>query len=102
MSGLDFGLNGKLAVVTGGANGIGFAVARLLAENGASVCIFDLERENPLNAARQVRGRGFTLDVDSRESLDAAFAAAGTPDILVANAGIAAEAEFCEHTTQDW
>ena len=52
MPGLDFGLSGKLAIVTGGANGIGLACARLLAENGASVWIFDLERENPQDAAR--------------------------------------------------
>ena len=38
----------------------------------------------------------------SRESLDAAFAAAGTPDIVIANAGIAAEADLLEHTAEDW
>ena len=48
MPGLDSGLQGKVAVVTGGSNGIGLAVARLLAENGASVWIFDLEREDPV------------------------------------------------------
>src|SRR4051812_48669109 len=37
-------VKGKLAVVTGGANGIGWAAARLLAANGASVCIFDREK----------------------------------------------------------
>ena len=59
MSGLDAGLEGKLAVVTGGANGIGFAVARLLAAHRASVWIFDLERENPQNAAQQIGARAF-------------------------------------------
>jgi NAD(P)-dependent dehydrogenase (short-subunit alcohol dehydrogenase family) len=102
MPGLDFGLNGKLAVVTGGANGIGFATAELLAANGASVAIFDLERENPQSAATQIGARGFAVDVTSRESLDAAFAAAGTPDIVIANAGVAAEADFLEHTTEAW
>ena len=47
MTGFDPGLEGKVAVVTGGANGIGFAIARLLAASGAAVWIFDLERENP-------------------------------------------------------
>ena len=102
MPGLEFGLTGRLAVVTGGANGIGFAVAELLAANGASVAIFDLERENPQNAARQIGARGFAVDVTSREALDAALVAAGTPDIVIANAGIATEADFLELTTEEW
>lgn len=102
MPGLDFGLRGKLAVVTGGANGIGFAAAELLAVNGASVAIFDLERENPQNAADQIGANGFEVDVTSRESLDAAFVAAGTPDIVIANAGIATEADFLAQTTEAW
>jgi NAD(P)-dependent dehydrogenase (short-subunit alcohol dehydrogenase family) len=102
MQRLDFGLKGRLAVVTGGANGIGFAAAELLAANGASVAIFDLERENPQGAAKRIGARGFVVDVTSRESLDAAFAAAGPPDIVIANAGIATEADFLEQTTGDW
>ncbi len=102
MAVLDWELQGKRAVVTGGANGIGLAVSRLLAAGGASVWIFDLERENPEIAARQIGAKAWAADVSSRESLDAAFAAAGTPDIVIANAGIAAEADFCELTTEDW
>src|SRR5436190_18079114 len=102
MPDLDFGLKGKLAVVTGGANGIGFATARLLAAHGASVYLFDLERANPHDAARQIGANACVADVTDRESLDAAFRAAGTPDILIANAGIAAEADFCEHTAEQW
>ena len=101
MSSLDFGLSGKLAVVTGGANGIGFATAKLLAASGASVAIFDLEREDPQSIAKQIGASGFAVDVTSRESLDAAFAAAGTPDIVIANAGIVAEADLVEQTTED-
>ncbi len=99
---MDAGLNGKLALVTGGANGIGFATARLLAENGASVWILDLEREDPWSAARQIGAKACAADVTNRESIDAAFAAAGTPDIVIANAGIASEADFCEVTTAEW
>ena len=44
--------------------------------------------------AAQIGGSGFVVDVTSRESIDAAFAAAGTPDIVIANAGIAAEADL--------
>ena len=89
-----------MAVVTGGANGVGFAAARLLAAHGASVHIFDLERENPEEAARQIGATAFTADVTSRESLDAAFQASGPPDILIANAGIASEADFCDSTPE--
>ena len=102
MPALDFGLRGKLAIVTGGANGIGFACARLLAESGASVWIFDMEGENPQDAARQIGASACPADVTTRESLDAAFAAAGTPDIVIANAGIAVEADFLEQTAEDW
>jgi NAD(P)-dependent dehydrogenase (short-subunit alcohol dehydrogenase family) len=102
MPSLDFGFRGKLAIVTGGANGIGFAAAELLAANGASVAIFDMEREDPQNAAKQIGARGFAVDVTNRELLDAAFAAAGTPDIVIANAGIATEADFLEQTTEAW
>jgi len=98
----DLGLKGKLAVVTGGANGIGFAAARLLAAHEASVHIFDMEREDPWNAARRIGAAACAADVTNRESLDAAFRAVGTPDILIANAGTASEAGFCEHTRDEW
>jgi len=99
---LDFGVKGKRAVVTGGANGIGFATARLLAAHGASVCLFDLERERPVDAARRIGGDACVADVANRASVDAAFREAGTPDILVVNAGTASEAEFCDVTPEEW
>jgi NAD(P)-dependent dehydrogenase (short-subunit alcohol dehydrogenase family) len=102
VSGLDFHFANKAAVVTGGANGIGFAAARLLAENGAAVWIFDLERENPVEAAARIGARAVAADVTDRESLDAAFAVAGTPDIVIANAGIASEADFWDHGVEEW
>jgi 3-oxoacyl-[acyl-carrier protein] reductase len=90
-------LSGKLAIVTGGANGIGAATARLLAAKGASVAVFDRE------APREDFGaRHFPVDVTIRESIDAAFAAAGTPDILMVNAGIGEEEEFLDHAAALW
>jgi len=102
MPSLDFGLRGKLAIVTGGANGIGFATAELLAANGASVAIFDMACEDPQKAAKKIGASGFAVDVTDRESLDAAFIAAGAPDIVIANAGIATEADFLGQTTEAW
>lgn len=89
------GLEGKVAVVTGGARGIGAAVARGLAERGARVVIADLDGAE--EAARTLRDAGFEavgLRVDvSSEADTAAMAAAaedafGGLDILVNNAGI--------------
>ncbi|HWB98011.1 MAG TPA: SDR family NAD(P)-dependent oxidoreductase [Bryobacteraceae bacterium] len=97
---LDF--TGKLAVVTGGANGIGFATAKILAAGGAKVWLFDLERERPAEMAAQLGGKGCVVDVTDRASLEAAFSASGPPDIVVANAGIGIEAELNEISREIW
>jgi NAD(P)-dependent dehydrogenase (short-subunit alcohol dehydrogenase family) len=97
---LDF--TGKCAVVTGGANGIGLATARVLARGGAKVWIFDLEREKPAEAAAAFGACGCPVDVTRRESLDAALAQCGTPDIVIANAGTAAEADLTETSREVW
>jgi NAD(P)-dependent dehydrogenase (short-subunit alcohol dehydrogenase family) len=99
---LDFGLKDKLAVVTGGANGIGFATAQLLAAHGARVCLFDLGREKPAEAALRIGADARPVDVTDPGALDAAFRSVGTPDILIANAGTVSEADFLEHTPQEW
>lgn len=82
-------MQGKLAVVTGGANGIGAAGARLLASRGASVVVFDRETDPP-------------VDVTSRASIEAAFERTGAPDILLVNAGIAEEEDFLDHSVERW
>jgi NAD(P)-dependent dehydrogenase (short-subunit alcohol dehydrogenase family) len=89
-------VNGKRAVVTGGANGIGLATARALAAGGATVTIFD--RERPAETV----GRWIEVDVRRRESIDAAFAAVQAPDIVIANAGVAEEEDFLEHSVERW
>jgi NAD(P)-dependent dehydrogenase (short-subunit alcohol dehydrogenase family) len=93
---------GKLAVVTGGANGIGLAAARALAAGGASVWIFDLERERPEEIGRSLGGNGCVVDVTDRASIDAAFERSGAPDIVVANAGMGTWAPLDETTTENW
>lgn len=90
-------LSGKTAVVTGGANGIGAATARLLAGKGASVWIFD--REAP---PAEIGARYSVVDVTKRESIEAGFAAAGVPDIVMVNAGMGMEEDFLDHGAELW
>jgi NAD(P)-dependent dehydrogenase (short-subunit alcohol dehydrogenase family) len=97
---IDFG--GKKAVVTGGANGIGFAMAETLARAGAEVWIFDLEREKPSEAAARIGGRSCVADVTDRASLEAAFATTGAPDVVMANAGIGRPKEFTTLPVEEW
>lgn len=89
-------LTNKTALVTGGAglNGLGFATARMMAEQGARVVILDLERANPAAAAALLgEGHlGLVADVTDKASCEAAAAAVlkayGRIDVLVNNAGI--------------
>ena len=101
---MSFDFTGRTAIVTGGANGIGLACASALAQGGAAVTIFDLEREQPSRvAAETFRGRGLVCDVTDRASLDAAFAQIGAaPDIVVVNAGTAVVKPMESHTRADW
>ena len=84
-----FQLRGKVALVTGGASGIGEATCRVLAAAGASVCIADLNAEAAAKLATELPGaRGIGCDITSPDSLAAAFGSLERLDILVNNAGI--------------
>jgi NAD(P)-dependent dehydrogenase (short-subunit alcohol dehydrogenase family) len=97
---VDF--HGKTAIVTGGANGIGLAAAKALAGAGAAVWIVDLEKEKPAEVAASFGAHGRAADVTDRASLEAAFEAAGAPDVVVANAGIGAPRELTATTAEEW
>ena len=93
---------GKTAIVTGGANGIGLACAQVLARGGAGVWILDLAAEEPALVASGFGARGLIADVTDRHSLDAAFSAVGPPDIVVANAGTVFEHNLDSATAEQW
>lgn len=93
----------KVAVITGGANGLGFAMARALADNGAKVIIFDVDRaalDNAVNelSARGESVRGEIVDLTDAAAISAAFervaTTAGGLDAVFANAGITAGPGF--------
>lgn len=87
-------LDGKVAIITGGARGMGEAEARLFVAEGAKVIVADVLAEDGERVAGDLGGsaRFVTLDVrdeaDWRRVLDMARAEFGTPDVLVNNAGI--------------
>lgn len=85
-------LDGQVAIVTGGARGIGFSIAKLMAERGAKVLVWDWDL-SPLEAAKGFKAaRADKVDVSNYEAVERAFNAAvaqfGQVHILVNNAGI--------------
>jgi 2-hydroxycyclohexanecarboxyl-CoA dehydrogenase len=74
-------------MVTGGASGIGAAIAARLAAEGAEVWIGDVDVEGAERVAGEIGGHALALDVTKLDSATAAFAATGTLDVLVNNAG---------------
>lgn len=95
-------LTGKTALVTGGANGIGLATAKLLASSGAQVIVLDLEQENPQEAAASFGGTGIVIDVRDIASVEAAFDQVPVPDIVAINAGIAPTAPIESTSEEMW
>lgn len=101
-------LQGKRAIVTGGAAGIGRAISQALAEHGVTVAIADLDADAARARAGEIaRGAlGLALDVRDRASVEAAFAsvedALGGYDILVANAGVSTMNRAVDLTDAEW
>ena len=91
-----FRLDGRIALVTGGAQGIGEAIARRLAAAGAKVGVFDLDAGKAEKVAQDIGGIALRGNVTSQADIEAALAKlqtqAGPLDILVNNAGITGKA----------
>lgn len=81
-------LRGRRAVITGGAQGIGLAVARRFAASGASVVIWDINGNAARAAADELGGVARQVELTDDADVAAASAEAGAVDILVNNAGI--------------
>jgi NAD(P)-dependent dehydrogenase (short-subunit alcohol dehydrogenase family) len=103
-----YDLNGKVALVTGGARGIGLATAQALRARGASVVIVDLDAEAAERAATQVhesKALGLAADVTDRSAMQRAVATTverfGGLDVVVANAGIASRVATFRATSSE-
>jgi NAD(P)-dependent dehydrogenase (short-subunit alcohol dehydrogenase family) len=92
----------KNVVVTGGASGIGFAIAKSMAEAGARVSIFDLKSDRLMDAAQSIGALAHEVDVVSRQSINDAFAHAGEVEIVVVNAGIASQQNVFATSATVW
>ncbi len=95
-------LEGRRALVTGGASGIGAAIARRLADEGAEVVIGDLAVDAAEALAAEIGGRAVGFDVADAAQAHAAITAAGTLDVLVNNAAVTDMGWFTELTPERW
>jgi 2-keto-3-deoxy-L-fuconate dehydrogenase len=82
-------LQGKTAVITGGASGIGEAIARRFAREGAAVHIADIHAENASRVAKEVGGIAHMCDISDENDAAAVFASIPKIDILVNSVGMA-------------
>ena len=104
-------LSGKVILITGGAQGLGFAMSKGCAENGATVIMADINEEKLFASAAELKNSdldcsGVKMDVSSWEEIyDVMYRIKkeyGHLDGLVNNAGIASKVKFLESSVHDW
>src|ERR1700728_1794418 len=101
-------LNGKRAFVTGGAQGIGRAIAHALARSGVKVAIADIDGRTAQRTAQKIGESAVAVEIDVREraSVERAFGQAlellGGCDICIANAGVSTMSHALDLTDSDW
>src|SRR5437763_16612747 len=103
---MDYQLNGKLCFVTAGANGIGAAIANLLAAEGACVLVADRD-ENALKECGGALHGTLAADLSTADGVDDAVAFVmdkfqRAPDILINNLGVADPVPFEQLTDEGW
>ncbi len=108
-SGGKMRFQGKIALVTGGARGIGLAIARAFAAEGATPVIADINAQGAQDALTTLNapdGLALAVDVADQASVNAMVAAIvgrfGRLDILVNNAGIGGNTPFLDITLEEW
>jgi meso-butanediol dehydrogenase/(S,S)-butanediol dehydrogenase/diacetyl reductase len=103
-----FSLDGRRAIVTGGARGIGAAIARALARSGVRVATADLDLPAAEALAKELGGAALAVGIDVRErasveqAMTSAIESLGGLDILVANAGVSTMRKAVDLTDEDW
>ena len=111
MNKISYGLGEKVCLITGGAQGIGEACARLFLEQGAKVVIVDIQSERGQSLASQLQQQGHEIlfiasDIGNKIEVDAVIkqviAQHGRLDVLVSNAGIFKAAPFLEVSESDF
>lgn len=108
---MDYGLNGKVAIVTGAARGLGAAIARELAQEGCSVVVNDINVEVATATAAAIKADGLkahfiaadvTKSADVQRLVDETVAAFGGVHILVNNAGFPRDKYLVKMSEEDW
>ena len=106
-----FDLEGRVAIVTGSAQGIGRAIALNLAEGGASIALTDMQRSKLDEVVKEIEGKGgkaisFCVDVTDLEAVqamvDQTLETWSKVDILVNNAGITRDSLVMRMKKEDW
>jgi len=101
---MDLGLRNKRALVTGSTAGIGFAIAKLLAREGAFVYVNGRTEERVNRAVSEIEGKvdGVAADLTTKEGSEKLFARVKDLDIVVNNLGIFEAAPFLEIPDSEW
>jgi NAD(P)-dependent dehydrogenase (short-subunit alcohol dehydrogenase family) len=106
-----FSLEGKVAIITGAASGIGLATARRLAEMGASIALLDINEAKGKEAAEEIKSLGkkarffrcdVTSDSDCKKTTEDVYQEFGKIDILFNNAGVTRRKNIVELSEEEW